>query len=229
MYTIKARNWCFSHLTIHPYVVYCIRARVPCELVNVLLTVWQHCKFAQTRPVKLQSPALCCVLQETLSDVMDRAPIGVHLAFVGYSYTATRWAYIHAKVLLCIRHCGIYQTSGINVESSWILFKWSFFYSQTGAIDRSQAIMMQIDHRRLSLCESLYSPEKLVGGCYCSFECTPVRNYVIILTLYQIWIKSHLHCFWGNDHMIQITENIIHCTQWYAVMIWQKINPEFFL
>lgn len=33
---------------------------------------------------------LSFVLQETLSDVMDRAPIGVHLAFVGYSYTATR-------------------------------------------------------------------------------------------------------------------------------------------
>lgn len=33
---------------------------------------------------------LSCVLQETLSDVMDKAPIGVHLAFVGYSYTATR-------------------------------------------------------------------------------------------------------------------------------------------
>ncbi|XP_053296887.1 myotonin-protein kinase [Pleuronectes platessa] len=28
---------------------------------------------------------------ETLSDVMKRAPKGVHLAFVGYSYTATRW------------------------------------------------------------------------------------------------------------------------------------------
>uniref|UniRef100_A0A3Q0T6W3 non-specific serine/threonine protein kinase n=1 Tax=Amphilophus citrinellus TaxID=61819 RepID=A0A3Q0T6W3_AMPCI len=32
----------------------------------------------------------CLSEMETLSDVMDRAPIGVHLAFVGYSYTATR-------------------------------------------------------------------------------------------------------------------------------------------
>uniref|UniRef100_UPI0037E86C93 myotonin-protein kinase n=1 Tax=Semicossyphus pulcher TaxID=241346 RepID=UPI0037E86C93 len=59
---------------------------------------------------------------QMLPDVMDRAPIGVHMAFVGYSYTAT---------------------------------------SQTGAIDRSQDIMMQIDHTRLRDIESLYTPEKL--------------------------------------------------------------------
>ncbi|XP_045896129.1 myotonin-protein kinase isoform X2 [Micropterus dolomieu] len=64
----------------------------------------------------------CCSEMETLSDVMDRAPIGVHLAFVGYSYTTT---------------------------------------SQMGAIDRSQDILMQIDHTRLNDCESLYTPEKL--------------------------------------------------------------------
>ncbi|XP_041742372.2 myotonin-protein kinase isoform X3 [Coregonus clupeaformis] len=51
----------------------------------------------------------CLSEMETLSDVMDRAPIGVHLAFVGYSYTATR---------------------------------------QTGALDRSCDIMMEIDHQR---------------------------------------------------------------------------------
>ncbi|KAI3373483.1 hypothetical protein L3Q82_021951, partial [Scortum barcoo] len=61
-------------------------------------------------------------LSEMLSDVMDRAPVGVHLAFVGYSYTAT---------------------------------------SQTGAIDHSQDIMMQIDHTRLRDCETLYTPEKM--------------------------------------------------------------------
>ncbi|XP_064207737.1 myotonin-protein kinase-like isoform X3 [Anguilla rostrata] len=32
----------------------------------------------------------CLSEMETLCDVMDRAPVGVHLAFVGYSYTATR-------------------------------------------------------------------------------------------------------------------------------------------
>ncbi|XP_068577401.1 myotonin-protein kinase isoform X1 [Cebidichthys violaceus] len=64
----------------------------------------------------------CLSEMETLSDVMDRAPVGVHLAFVGYSYTAT---------------------------------------CQTGAIDRSQDIMMQIDHTRLRDCKSLYTPEKL--------------------------------------------------------------------
>ncbi|KAI4877731.1 hypothetical protein NFI96_002062 [Prochilodus magdalenae] len=50
----------------------------------------------------------CLSETETLSDVMDRAPVGVHLAFVGYSYTATR---------------------------------------ETGAIDRSQDIMMEIDQQ----------------------------------------------------------------------------------
>ncbi|XP_028277452.1 myotonin-protein kinase isoform X5 [Parambassis ranga] len=64
----------------------------------------------------------CLSDMERLSDVMDRAPIGVHLAFVGYSYTAT---------------------------------------SQTGAIDRSQDIMMQIDDKRLRECETLYSPEEM--------------------------------------------------------------------
>ncbi|XP_034745876.1 myotonin-protein kinase [Etheostoma cragini] len=64
----------------------------------------------------------CLSEMETLSDVMDRAPIGVHLAFVGYSYTAT---------------------------------------CQTGAIDRSQDIMMKIDHTRLTDYEHLYTLEKL--------------------------------------------------------------------
>ncbi|XP_031159572.1 myotonin-protein kinase isoform X1 [Sander lucioperca] len=64
----------------------------------------------------------CLSEMETLSDVMDRAPIGVHLAFVGYSYTAT---------------------------------------CQTGAIDRSQDIMMKIDHTRLRDCKNLYTLEKL--------------------------------------------------------------------
>ncbi|XP_074527639.1 myotonin-protein kinase [Halichoeres trimaculatus] len=61
----------------------------------------------------------CLTEMETLSDVMDSAPIGVHMAFVGYSYTAT---------------------------------------SETGAVDRSQDIMMQIDHARLKDCNSLYTP-----------------------------------------------------------------------
>uniref|UniRef100_A0A3P8SYD5 non-specific serine/threonine protein kinase n=1 Tax=Amphiprion percula TaxID=161767 RepID=A0A3P8SYD5_AMPPE len=59
---------------------------------------------------------------EMLSNVTDGAPMGVHLAFVGYSYTAT---------------------------------------SQTGAIDRSHDIMMQIDHTRLGEWKNLYASEKL--------------------------------------------------------------------
>ncbi|XP_036451227.1 myotonin-protein kinase isoform X2 [Colossoma macropomum] len=62
----------------------------------------------------------CLSETETLSDVMDRAPVGVHLAFVGYSYTATR---------------------------------------ETGAVDRSQDIMMEIDQQLGR--EHLYLQEKL--------------------------------------------------------------------
>ncbi|XP_053501562.1 myotonin-protein kinase isoform X3 [Ictalurus furcatus] len=62
----------------------------------------------------------CLSETETLTDVMDRAPTGIHLAFVGYSYTATR---------------------------------------ETGAMDRSQDIMMEIDQQ--PVLESLYLPEKL--------------------------------------------------------------------
>lgn len=43
-----------------------------------------------------------------------------------------------------------------------VLFNLCLFYSQTGAIDRSQDIMMQIDHTGLRDCETLYTPEKLV-------------------------------------------------------------------
>ncbi|XP_055082738.1 myotonin-protein kinase isoform X2 [Periophthalmus magnuspinnatus] len=64
----------------------------------------------------------CLSEMETLSDLMEPAPVGVHLAFVGYSYTAT---------------------------------------SQTGALDRSEDIMLQIDHTRLRECERLYTPDKL--------------------------------------------------------------------
>ncbi|XP_060911711.1 myotonin-protein kinase [Labrus mixtus] len=60
----------------------------------------------------------CLKKTETLSDVIEKAPIGVHMAFVGYSYTAT---------------------------------------SQTGAIDRSQDIMMQIDHTTLRGFEMSFS------------------------------------------------------------------------
>uniref|UniRef100_W5L6A5 non-specific serine/threonine protein kinase n=1 Tax=Astyanax mexicanus TaxID=7994 RepID=W5L6A5_ASTMX len=62
----------------------------------------------------------CLSETETLTDVMDRAPVGVHLAFVGYSYTATR---------------------------------------ETGAVDRSQEIMMEIDQQLAR--EHLYLQEKL--------------------------------------------------------------------
>ncbi|XP_018586526.1 myotonin-protein kinase [Scleropages formosus] len=64
----------------------------------------------------------CLSEMETLSDVMDRAPVGVHLAFVGYSYTTTR---------------------------------------ETGAQDRSQDIMMEIDRQPVRDYESLRFQEKL--------------------------------------------------------------------
>ncbi|KPP63014.1 myotonin-protein kinase-like, partial [Scleropages formosus] len=64
----------------------------------------------------------CLSEMETLSDVMDRAPVGVHLAFVGYSYTTTR---------------------------------------ETGAQDRSQDIMMEIDRQPVRDYESVRFQEKL--------------------------------------------------------------------
>ncbi|KAJ8384414.1 hypothetical protein AAFF_G00205470 [Aldrovandia affinis] len=64
----------------------------------------------------------CLSDMETLADVMDRAPVGVHLAFVGYSYTATR---------------------------------------ETGAVDRSHDIMMEIDNQPIRGCGSLRFQEKL--------------------------------------------------------------------
>ncbi|XP_016320005.1 myotonin-protein kinase [Sinocyclocheilus anshuiensis] len=51
----------------------------------------------------------CLSDTESLSDVMERAPVGLHLAFVGYSYTATR---------------------------------------ETGALDRSRDIMMEINQQQ---------------------------------------------------------------------------------
>nr|XP_023680553.1 myotonin-protein kinase isoform X1 [Paramormyrops kingsleyae] len=64
----------------------------------------------------------CLSEMETLCDVMDRAPVGVHLAFVGYSYTATR---------------------------------------ETGAVDRSHDIMMEIDWQAVGDCNTLRFQEKL--------------------------------------------------------------------
>ncbi|XP_058646008.1 myotonin-protein kinase isoform X2 [Onychostoma macrolepis] len=51
----------------------------------------------------------CLSNTESMSDVMERAPVGLHLAFVGYSYTATR---------------------------------------ETGALDRSRDIMMEINQQQ---------------------------------------------------------------------------------
>uniref|UniRef100_A0A8C1ZLP7 non-specific serine/threonine protein kinase n=1 Tax=Cyprinus carpio TaxID=7962 RepID=A0A8C1ZLP7_CYPCA len=40
----------------------------------------------------------CLSHTETLSDMMERAPVGLHLAFVGYSYTATRLVTLHQQL-----------------------------------------------------------------------------------------------------------------------------------
>lgn len=44
------------------------------------------------------SDFFCSCVQETLSDMMERAPVGLHLAFVGYSYTATRSVTLHQQL-----------------------------------------------------------------------------------------------------------------------------------
>ncbi|XP_069042455.1 myotonin-protein kinase isoform X2 [Lepisosteus oculatus] len=71
---------------------------------------------------------------ETLSEVLEDSPAGVHLAFVGYSYTATK---------------------------------------ETGAQDRSQDIMMEIDRQQLTEEESLLFQERLVSPC-----CVPLQSQV---------------------------------------------------
>uniref|UniRef100_A0A673J1L6 non-specific serine/threonine protein kinase n=1 Tax=Sinocyclocheilus rhinocerous TaxID=307959 RepID=A0A673J1L6_9TELE len=69
----------------------------------------------------------CLSDTESLSDVMERAPVGLHLAFVGYSYTATRLVTLHQhavkrliaykiKVFVCITYvCVLCILSCINV------------------------------------------------------------------------------------------------------------------
>lgn len=78
-------NVSLSELTIikeQPYKLYALK---PLTQTHISKYVQFVEKYNQ-----LVVAGICYVLQETLSDVMDRAPIGVHLAFVGYSYTATR-------------------------------------------------------------------------------------------------------------------------------------------
>ncbi len=45
----------------------------------------------------------CSCVQESLSDVMERAPVGLHLAFVGYSYTATRLVTLISSFIVEVR------------------------------------------------------------------------------------------------------------------------------
>uniref|UniRef100_A0A8C8GMZ6 non-specific serine/threonine protein kinase n=1 Tax=Oncorhynchus tshawytscha TaxID=74940 RepID=A0A8C8GMZ6_ONCTS len=90
----------------------------------------------------------CLSEMETLSDVMDRAPIGVHLAFVGYSYTATRSHSYHilSQYKRPSNEWGIIQ-NGVETVM-FVSANFSISYRQTGALDRSCDIMMEIDHQR---------------------------------------------------------------------------------
>ncbi|XP_066560104.1 myotonin-protein kinase isoform X2 [Amia ocellicauda] len=81
---------------------------------------------------------------ETLCEVLESAPVGVHLAFVGYSYTATK---------------------------------------ETGAKDRSQDIMMEIDRQQLTEEESLLFQERL-GLLQTSPCCVALQD--------QVWLREGL-------------------------------------
>ncbi|XP_041092240.1 myotonin-protein kinase-like isoform X5 [Polyodon spathula] len=79
--------------------------------------------------------------QESLSEVLEDVPLGVHLAFVGYSYTATK---------------------------------------ETGAVDRSNDIMVEISREQLSEEQDLLFQETLVGGA------------AFFLELSQVWMPAEL-------------------------------------
>ncbi|XP_010869049.1 myotonin-protein kinase isoform X2 [Esox lucius] len=93
----------------------------------------------------------CLSEMETLSDVLDRAPIGVHLAFVGYSYTATR---------------------------------------QTGALDRSRDIMMEIDHQRHQGLPNLNFQDKLSQMWQLRDALTTPENQPTLLELPPIALEQ---------------------------------------
>ncbi|MGH0138437.1 UNVERIFIED_CONTAM: hypothetical protein FKN15_073358 [Acipenser sinensis] len=75
---------------------------------------------------------------ESLSEVLEDVPLGVHLAFVGYSYTATK---------------------------------------ETGAVDRSRDIMVEISREQLSEEQDLLFQETLVGGAAFFLELVGFTEY----------------------------------------------------
>lgn len=131
-------------------------------------------------------------------------------------------------------------------NSNWdipgILFNWSLFYSQMGAIDRSQDILMQIDHTRLNDCESLYTPEKLVRHNHPE-ECTVTYNrisniyktalyfqvlitnmcfFIVMLGLIYPWFEFRASC--GSlQTLYQIT--CLHCWSYRSLWIRVLLEP----
>lgn len=77
---------------------------------------------------------------------MNTAPIGVHLAFIGYSYNTIR-----SKETL--------SPLG-SIISRFLLF---IFYSQGETRSPSQDIMMQIDQTQHRNCENRFTLEKMVS------------------------------------------------------------------
>lgn len=72
------------------------------------------------------------------------------------------WIHLHCHQVNLNPWFYMHQTTpnGPYTVSSWLFL--TLVSSQTGSIDRSQDIMMQIDHTRLRDCESLYKAEKMV-------------------------------------------------------------------
>ncbi|MGH0141868.1 UNVERIFIED_CONTAM: hypothetical protein FKN15_004041 [Acipenser sinensis] len=99
--------------------------------------------------------------QESLSEVLEDVPLGVHLAFVGYSYTATN-VMLGFDMLLevsCFRSDDMPRSvSGPSVVD---FCKMTTLPRETGTVDRSRDIMVEISREQLSEEQDLLFQETL--------------------------------------------------------------------
>ena len=93
----------------------------------------------------------------------------------------------------------------LHMGSSRVLFYCSLFYSQTGAIDRSHNIMMQIDHTRLREREKLYTRETVVRHNYLT-DC--LNCYLAKQIMFSVF-PCH---FVTNLPLVQIQSQLLHLT-----------------
>lgn len=199
--------------TGHPYIKSLPRfcRKCPIQLTLLTLTLWMTASVKRYFPLRSEeqlSPtwtpskrttlAVCCSMQETLSDMTDRAPKGVHLAFVGYSYTATRWPERPALVFTHINSPGLficvfpslYWTLARQVQSTAVRTSWCRLMTQdkeTGRVFTPQWNWL------VFIIQTRYNCSVL-GLLSLSHPCFAFRanNCGILQTLYQ---KTRLHCW----------------------------------